>query len=409
MAWPEHQGGNKYKLVTRDLSKVNHPKRSITVEVPPDIARSARKTERWLAVELEKWEEIVRTGQVVPRKRRPKSEKISFESFVPKWEQGYAKGNLGDYTRKNYKDYLEQSIVPVFGTMLIEKITTLQIVEFLADLKRKDGKEMATNTKLNIYKALKSVLDCAFDWGIIKENPIERVKRPSAAKKEKKTIRAQKKAYNWDEVQQIIVAMYELPTRWRLYFTGVILGGFRRGEYLAPEWTDVDYERAAIWIDKQITFDEKGNKIEGEVKTEESEGWVPMPRWYMDQLKEYEREWKKEKLQCKDWKGGDKRYIFHPGDGTMYYPNTPSVTWRKFLKKQGLPHVKLHGLRHTAGMILRESGVDLKTIQERLRHTKIGTTADIYTHESAQISRAAADRLEILNPKNKKIAPQTAP
>ncbi|MFF2156581.1 hypothetical protein ACFVVQ_14945 [Paenibacillus chitinolyticus] len=37
-------------------------------------------------------------------------------------------------------------------------------------------------------------------------------------------------------------------------------------------------------------------------------------------------------------------------------------------------------------MLLRESGSDLKTIQERLRHTKIGTTADIYTHESESIS-----------------------
>ncbi|MFC9778822.1 site-specific integrase [Paenibacillus chitinolyticus] len=47
---------------------------------------------------------------------------------------------------------------------------------------------------------------------------------------------------------------------------------------MAVEWNDISYERRAIWIEDQITFDEEGNKIESEVKTEESEGWVYMPR-----------------------------------------------------------------------------------------------------------------------------------
>ncbi|BFH65409.1 hypothetical protein PAJ34TS1_60010 [Paenibacillus azoreducens] len=130
-----------------------------------------------------------------------------------------------------------------------------------------------------------------------------------------------------------------------------------------------------------------------------------MPKWYMDELKRYEREWRKERMSCKNWLGEDKQYIFHGGRGIMYYPSTPTGTWSKFLEKNGLPHVKLHGLRHTAGMLLRESGADLKTIQERLRHTKLDTTANIYTHKSEAISRAAADQLEELNPKWIKFAP----
>lgn len=231
------------------------------------------------------------------------------------------------------------------------------------------------------------------------------VQRPRTSKKEKKAMRGVKKAFNTSETETVLLALYDLPDRWRLYYTGSLLGGFRRGEYLAVEWPDVDYDRNAIWIDKQITFDKDGKKIEGEVKTEESEGWVAMPKWYMAQLKEYEREWKKEKLQCKDWAGGNKSYVFHGGKGVMYFPTPPTSTWRKFLQKKGIPHVKLHGLRHTAAMLLRESGADLKTMQERLRHTKIGTTADIYTHKSEIVSRDAADRLEGFDPKKLRIAP----
>ncbi|MNC52865.1 site-specific tyrosine recombinase XerC [compost metagenome] len=129
-----------------------------------------------------------------------------------------------------------------------------------------------------------------------------------------------------------------------------------------------------------------------------------MPTWYMDELKRLERIWRKEKLQCRKWKGKDKQYVFHGGDGQPYYPTTPTLTWRRFLQKHELPHVKLHGLRHTAGMLLRESGSDLKTIQERLRHAKLDMSAE-YTHESDIINREVVDKLEVLNPKNIKIAP----
>ncbi|AWP26138.1 hypothetical protein PVOR_27560 [Paenibacillus vortex V453] len=92
---------------------------------------------------------------------------------------------------------------------------------------------------------------------------------------------------------------------------------------LAVEWPDVDHERSAIWIVKQITLDEEGNKIEGDVKK----------------------------------------------------------------------------------MLLRECGMDLKTIQERLQHTKMDTRANIYIHRSEAINRSVADQLEELNPKWIKLAP----
>lgn len=401
MAWSEHLGGNKYKIVERDPSKASRPKRSVTVYMPEEIARSKseKKKEAWLALEEAKWSEQVIAGKVV------KQEDITFKDFIPKWEKGYATGNMGEYTQNVNLYNLNKYVVPEFGHLKISKITTLQLVTFFGELKRENGEEFATNSKLNIYKAAKSVFDAAHDWELIAKNPMAGVKRPQTSKKEKKVMRGVKKAFNSSETETILLALYDLPDRWRLYFTGSLLGGFRRGEYLAVEWPDVDYDRGAIWIDKQITFDKDGKKIEGEVKTEESEGWVAMPKWYMAQLKEYERLWKKEKFQCKDWAGENKSYVFHGGKGVMYFPTTPTSTWRKFLQKKGIPHVKLHGLRHTAAMLLRESGADLKTMQERLRHTKIGTTADIYTHQSEMISRDAADRLEVFDPKKLRFAP----
>lgn len=402
MAYYEHLGGLKYRLCATDPSKAQRKRVYKSVEVPPEIAKSPTKTERWLVLELAKYAEAVESGQLV------RSERMSFREFVPRWKKGYADQNMGEYTRKNTTAIIEAYLMPEFGDIRLDKIKTLHLVTFFAELIRKDGKPMATNTKLNIYKAAKSIFDAAAEWQIIPSNPMDGVKRPSQSKRERKEIRSRKKHYSWAEVEKLLGALYKLSDRWRLYYTGCLLGGFRRGELLAIEWQNVSEDRQAIWIEKQITLDEEGHTVEGEVKTESSEGWVGMPAWYMDELKRYKREWQKEKLRCKKWLGGDKQYVFHGGDGLPYYPTTPTMTWGRFLKKNELPHVKLHGLRHTAGMLLRESGADLKTIQERLRHAKLDMSAE-YTHESDIINREVVDRLESLNPKQIKSAPFSAP
>jgi integrase len=59
----------------------------------------------------------------------------------------------------------------------------------------------------------------------------------------------------------LLTALYNLPKCWRLYFSGVMLGGFRRGEMLAVEWSNLDFDKARIYVDKQITFDEEGHKV----------------------------------------------------------------------------------------------------------------------------------------------------
>lgn len=403
MAYYEHLGGLKYRLCTNDPSAIGRKRIYLPVVLPDEVSKSERKTKQFLDLELAKFVEQVSTGEFI------KTEKLTLNDFLPQWRKGYADQNMGEYTRYMTNNILRIYIDPVFGEMRMDKVKPLHIINFMAELVRKDGKPMATNTKKNIYKVLNSIFLYAKKWQVIAMNPMEGVDPPTAGKQEKRKMKQRKKHYTSAEAQAVITGLYDLPERWRLYYLGVLLGGFRRGEMLAIEWYQVDFEAKGLFISKQITFDEQGQSIEGELKTEESEGFIPMPQWYMEDLKKFEHEWKKEKLMCKKWIGGKKRYVFHSGSGEKYYPNTPSLTWRRFLAGRELPHVRLHDLRHTTAMLLRESGADLKQIQERLRHTKIGTTADIYTHESELISRDSADRLETFNPKYKKNAPESAP
>lgn len=377
-----------------------------TIRIDDDELLKPTKTanvrlQDYLRLELAKFQVEVESGQYV------KPERLTFTDFVPKWKANYANAHLGEYTRLNYMRTINHYLIPEFGHVQMQKIKTMHLVAFFTRLRspeaRQDGqdKPLATNTLLNVYKALKSILDAACKWQIIAANPMDGVDRPRPSKTEKRALRATKRAYTRAEASKLITALADEPEHWGLYFLGVLLGGFRRGEMLGLEWVAVDQDKVGLLIEKQISLDENGQRIETDLKTEESHGFVAMPRWYMEELKTFRETWIRRKWDAqnaKKWLGGDKEYVFHNGKGIPYYPDAASKRWRRFLDQHDLPRIRLHDLRHTAAMLLREDGVDLKTIQERLRHSRLSTTADLYTHESETVSREAADRLESLKP-----------
>lgn len=398
----EKRGNNSWRLIVDNGydAKGKRIQERKTVKIEDEtLLRSKRKLDDYLSMQLMVFRQEVESGQYI------KPERTTFADFVVEWKKNYADQHLGGYTLRQYQGIINARLVPEFGHMELSKIKTMHIVTFMTRLRSPEGrkrgqsKPLATNTVLNIYKALKSILDSAEKWRVIATNPMAGVDRPIADKAEKKGLKSKKKSYNRAEAQELILALADEPENWRMYYLGVLLGGFRRGEMLGLEWPQVDFERGGIQVEKQISLNEHGHTVEAELKTEESEAFVPMPKWYMSELGRFRKAWIQERWTHADqWHGGEKEFLFHSGDGMPYYPNTPSMTWRRFLDKHDLPRIRLHDLRHTTAMLLREDGADLKDIQERLRHTRLATTADIYTHESETVSRQTADRLEKLNP-----------
>ena len=82
-------------------------------------------------------------------------------------------------------------------------------------------------------------------------------------------------------------------------------------------------------------------------------------------------------------------------DGHFLEPGFVSKKFQKILAKHPeLPKIRFHDLRHTNASIMLASGIDMKTMSERLGHSKIGITMDLYAHVSVEMQRKAVTKME---------------
>ena len=79
-------------------------------------------------------------------------------------------------------------------------------------------------------------------------------------------------------------------------------------------------------------------------------------------------------------------------DGGPVQPHTLSVEWEAFCQRRDLK-VRFHDLRHTHATHLLMSGVHPKIAQERLGHSSIAVTMDIYSHVLPGMQEEAAKKV----------------
>lgn len=96
------------------------------------------------------------------------------------------------------------------------------------------------------------------------------------------------------------------------------------------------------------------------------------------------------------WKWPGHLFLFSDAYGQPFRPDSISQRWIRFTKRTELKKIRFHDLRHTSATLLISQGVHAKIIQERLGHSKIGTTMDTYGHVLQEAEQSAATHFETL-------------
>ena len=84
----------------------------------------------------------------------------------------------------------------------------------------------------------------------------------------------------------------------------------------------------------------------------------------------------------------------HP-DGEPFNPSTVTSGFASLVSGLDIPRVTFHGLRHTHATHLFQEGIHPKVAQERLGHSTIAITLDLYSHVMPGMQEDAAKKVDI--------------
>jgi integrase len=70
-----------------------------------------------------------------------------------------------------------------------------------------------------------------------------------------------------------------------------------------------------------------------------------------------------------------------------------SRNFRALSAAAGVPVIRFHDLRHTSASLALVGGVPMRVVSDRLGHSSIAITSDLYTKVYDEVAKDAAERI----------------
>lgn len=314
--------------------------------------------------------------------------KETFGDWILRWLEVYVKARVEPTSYANYYDTVTKHVLPSLGAIPLQALRTSAIQELYNQKAKTLSPWMVHRMHILINRALKQ----AVKERLIPANPAEYTERPPVKRKEFKVLSA-------EEINRYL----EAARKHRMYAAFLLecTTGLRRGELLALTWDCVDFAKGTVKVKASLSrvrlVDEGRTELRfGRPKTES--GWrdIPLPPGVLHELREHRKRQAQEKLLAGQGRR-DTNLVFTMEDGRPVDPRTFHRWHTAILKEAGLPHVRVHDLRHSFASLLADAGEDPETLRALLGHSRTSTTMDLYCHASEKGKRRAITRLsEIL-------------
>jgi len=260
--------------------------------------------------------------------------------------ENYVLTNTSPRTAEGYRVIIQRHLIPNLGIIPLTQLQPSHIqcyyAKALSEGRAGNNGKLSARTVRNIHKVLSEALSHAVKWQILVRNVALAVDPPRPSQSEMAT-------FTEEQAKLFLEAVAE--SRYHELFTVAFYTGMRRSELL---------------------------------------GLPPMVCILLRQLKERqigERLLLGLRLQEDD-------LVFSKPDGKLLDPSTITHTFKKILKRAGLPTLRFHDLRHTHASLMLKQGIHPKIVSERLGHSNIGITLDTYSHVMPGLQEAAALRFE---------------
>ena len=308
--------------------------------------------------------------------------KLTVKDYLIEWLDGLAVVQLDTVTQEGYRRIVENHLLPALGSTLLSKLTPSQVEAYYTRAIRQG---LSSYTVLHHHR----VLHRALKHAVLKELVGRNVTEFLTTTPKRGDFRSD--VYN----EQELAAMLDVSAGTRDYVPILlaVYAGLRREEVCGARWRDSDLGNyPEIRVIQVLKSTGEGLKF-GPPKPRASRRTIPLPPSIIPELKRHRAEQTKERLALgKAYQNND--LVVYREDGSPVTPGTLSHHFSDMLKRAGLPHIRFHDLRHGYATLMLERGVDMKTVSERMGHSSIQITMDLYGHVTPRMRTKATDVMD---------------
>ena len=265
-----------------------------------------------------------------------------------------------------YQKIIDNHILPALGDIPLLKLTPMDIQQYYIQVQQ--NANLSSNTLRRHHDLLSSSLRSAVRQDKLLISPMDKVEPPRAKQKEASY-------YRPDELKRLYALVEGHSLELCVKLAGSL--GMRREEICGLKWECIDYRRQLLLIREArtafgATIVQKETKTRSSVRTLYlSDDLASLLRGEQERQEELYRSGKlKEPSQ----------FVVLDHKGLPYSPNALSLAFTRFVRKNDLPRVTLHGLLHSFATVASFQGVPLFDIGKALGHATPATTGKIYTH-----------------------------
>lgn len=226
----------------------------------------------------------------------------------------------------------------------------------------------SAKTVANVHAVLHRALSDAVRDGLVDRNVASLVSPPRAERPEMNT-------WTVAELKEFLGSV----DGHRLHAAFVVLAttGMRRGEVLGLQRADIDLARAEVSVRRTVGVVDGRIEI-GSPKSASSRRLVALDTTTTEVLTDH-----------LEHRAGSAWVFPGEGDGPLN-PASFSTTFDRLVVRAGVPRIRMHDLRHTYATIALGAGVHPAVVSERLGHSSIAITIDLYSHAVPGLQREAA-------------------
>jgi len=278
-----------------------------------------------------------------------------------------------EYLNYIKKDIKIQSLKKLENQVkLLEPIDNMKVNDFNVQtwkqfqlyLEKKDYSVEYKNKIIRLLKRLIKYSNKFYNTNDYMLNYIENYKRVNEMKKEMQF-------FTYDEFQKFISVIDEYD--YKVFYESLYLLGLRVGELTALKFSDVDFSKKEVSINKTLTTKLKGQLYTiSSPKTVNSNRTLPIPLKLANEYEELKEQAKKKKYYTDDW------FVF--GNELPFRETTIQVKKNKYCKLAGVKQIRIHDFRHSFCVWALRNGISIQVVSKYMGHSKPSVTWDIYCH-----------------------------